>query len=60
MKIVSDVGAVEWRPRADQAGEHAVEVVVEDALGGRASQRFRLVVGDTPPAAPASPGSRIP
>ncbi|MDH3211242.1 MAG: hypothetical protein OEM05_02045 [Myxococcales bacterium] len=53
MKMVSGAGAVEWRPRADQAGEHAVEVVVEDPVGGRTSQHFRLVVGDTPPAAPA-------
>jgi hypothetical protein len=53
MKMMSGAGGVEWRPRADQAGEHAVEVVVEDPLGGRASQRFRLVVGDGPPAAPA-------
>ena len=53
MKMVSGAGAVEWRPRTDQAGEHAVEVVVEDPLGGRASQHFRLVVGDASPAAPA-------
>jgi hypothetical protein len=53
--------SIEWRPRADQAGNHTVEVVVEDPEGGRGIQRFQVVVGqpadraaETAPAAPAS------
>ncbi len=44
--------SIEWRPRADQAGSHTVEVVVEDPEGGQGIQRFQVVV-----AAPAEPGA---
>ena len=45
------VARVEWIPREDQAGEHLVEIVVEDPDGARTQQRFRVMV-DAAPAAP--------
>jgi hypothetical protein len=52
MTVTALGGLVEWRARADQAGAHPVEIVVEDLEGGRASQAFELTIA-APPAAPA-------
>jgi hypothetical protein len=42
-------GLVEWKPAAEQAGRHRVELVVADAQGGETVHAFELVVD--PPAA---------
>lgn len=56
MQIDPSTGLVTWRPANDQAGRHAVEVVVRDADGGEASQAFRLgLVATTETGAPAAP-----
>jgi uncharacterized OB-fold protein len=59
MTVDAETGDVEWRPRRQQAGRHRVKLVVTDVGGARATQSFEMVVGDDPPAAPAS-GSRTP
>jgi hypothetical protein len=47
-------GELTWRPTADQAGTHAVALVVEDRRGGRTVQEFELEVEvEAPPAAAA-------
>jgi len=49
-------GLVEWSPRLDQSGTHAVDIAVEDSEGAVTHQRFELSVappGDASPAAPA-------
>lgn len=51
MTIDAIVGEVHWQPRADQAGTHPVEIVVEDSRGARSVQVFELTVG-SPPATP--------
>jgi hypothetical protein len=61
MTMVANSGEVQWTPREDQAGAHAVEIWVEDPQGARATQRFELTIGaepaaKVPPAAPAEPG----
>ena len=60
MTVLADSGEVQWTPREDQAGAHAVEIWVEDPQGARATQRFELTIGagpvaKAPPAAPAEP-----
>ena len=42
-------GELEWRPAADQAGTHTVEIAVSDNRGGRSTQLFELPI--------ASPGA---
>jgi hypothetical protein len=57
MRIDESTGEVTWRPDSDQAGRHAVEVVVRDESGGEATQSFSLAlisVGETEPG-PAAP-----
>lgn len=62
MTISAVHGDIEWLPTREQHGNHVVEVVVEDVEGARSSQRFEMVVGDSPdptdaevpPAAPAN------
>jgi hypothetical protein len=51
MTITPFGGLVEWRPRPDQTGVHAVQIVVEDAGGAASHQGFELTTA--PPAAPA-------
>ena len=51
MTITPFGGLVEWRPRPDQNGVHAVQIVVEDASGAASHQGFELTTG--PPAARA-------
>ena len=51
MSVTALGGLVEWRPAADQAGVHPVQIVVEDPTGGRARQSFELTIA-APPAAP--------
>jgi hypothetical protein len=46
MKINPVLGEVTWAPRPDQAGNHDVEVVVEDSGGARTIQAFDLVVAE--------------
>jgi len=48
MTIDADTGAITWTPTLEQLGEHTVEVVVMDELGGSNRQTFTLVVGNTP------------
>jgi hypothetical protein len=60
MTVLADSGEVQWTPREDQAGTHAVEIWAEDPQGARATQRFELTIGagpaaKAPPAAPAVP-----
>jgi hypothetical protein len=52
MRVSPARGVVEWAPSPDQAGLHAVEIVVEDADGAEARQRFELTI-EGPPAATA-------
>jgi hypothetical protein len=57
MRVDSVLGEVSWRPTAEQAGKHTVEVVVTDSQGAWTLQRFDLEValaeaGEVP-AAPA-------
>jgi len=57
MRIDESSGEVTWRPDADQAGRHEVEIVVQDDGGGEATQAFRLAlvsVDDSGPG-PAAP-----
>jgi hypothetical protein len=61
MTIDRTGGEIRWQPTVEQAGKHAVEVVVEDAQGGQDVQTFELTIGTAPgkslqapvPAAPA-------
>lgn len=46
---------IEWRPGKDQAGTHVIELAVEDSEGGRAVQRFEVVVGVADTVADAAP-----
>lgn len=50
-------GVVQWTPSFDEAGEHAVEVSVDDRNGGVTKQRFTLSVRviEEEAAPPASP-----
>ncbi|HEY8156879.1 MAG TPA: putative Ig domain-containing protein [Myxococcota bacterium] len=59
MTVHADRGEVQWTPREDQAGAHAVEIWVEDPQGARATQRFELTIGAGPvaPATPAAPAA---
>ncbi|MGH0030903.1 MAG: hypothetical protein ACQGVC_14010 [Myxococcota bacterium] len=56
MRIGAHSGEVDWLPAADQAGHHAVRVVVDDLRGGRISHAFDVDVGGRSP--PASPAGR--
>lgn len=47
-------GELTWRPSADQAGEHTVEIAVQDPSGARSTQEFVLPI-TAPAAPPASP-----
>ena len=44
MSIDSASGLIMWTPDANQAGEHAVDVIVEDGRGGEAVQSFTIDV----------------
>lgn len=52
MKVDSVTGLISWRPGAEDAGVHPVEVSVSDSLGDASSLRFELAVSldDSPPA----------
>jgi hypothetical protein len=53
MTIDSVLGEISWRPKPEQIGEHAVEVVVQDSKGAFSVQLFQLRIGeplDAPPA----------
>jgi len=45
-------GRVSWRPGADAAGTHAVEVAVGDSFGAESAMRFELTVAGAGAAAP--------
>ena len=47
MTIDSATGLTQWTPDYDQAGEHPVEVLVEDGKGGRDTQSWTINVTDT-------------
>ena len=55
MRMDSLSGELRWRPRADQAGIHPVEVGVKDGFGDGTRFEFQVTVsaGDAAPAAPA-------
>lgn len=61
MTVDPVLGMLVWRPSAEQAGSHPVEVAVEDDHGDSSSLRFELTVSaagtgpaeGAPPAAPA-------
>lgn len=56
MQIDVQSGLVTWNPRSDQAGEHRVEIRVEDQKGGSDRQGFELSLGFEPAEeSPASP-----
>jgi hypothetical protein len=57
MSVDSILGAVTWRPTAEQAGKHTVEVVVTDSQGAWTLQRFELdvAVADEVGEVPAAP-----
>lgn len=44
MRIDPYSGELEWRPAADQAGTHTVEIAVSDNRGGRSTQLFDLPI----------------
>jgi hypothetical protein len=57
-------GQIAWSPKPTQTGHHAIDVVVEDARGAKAVQRFELDIGSEaskmlvqPPAARAEEGA---
>jgi hypothetical protein len=57
-KIDPMLGEITWKPSFQQAGKHAVEVVVSDGHGGETTQRFEVTVraieeAAAPPAAAA-------
>jgi hypothetical protein len=52
MTIDPILGEVNWQPRPDQAGNHTVEIAVEDSRGARSVQLFELTVGSPPAPAP--------
>ena len=59
MQIDEVSGVVRWRPSADQAGRHPIEVVVRDGRGGEATQSFSLaLVGVTESDAPGPAAAR--
>jgi hypothetical protein len=47
MTIGSAAGLIAWTPDYGQAGDHAVEVLVEDGKGGRDTQSWTITVGET-------------
>lgn len=55
MRIDPFNGELSWRPGADQAGTHTVEIAVTDSAGARSVQEFALpiIAPGAPPAAPA-------
>jgi hypothetical protein len=58
MQIDDVSGIVRWEPNADQAGRHAVEIVVTDEGGAESSQSFSLALvqrTDDDESAPAAP-----
>lgn len=44
MKMDDLSGRVTWKPTPEQAGQHRVEIAVEDRRGGRSSQVFELAI----------------
>ena len=59
-------GEIAWSPKPTQTGHHAIDVVVEDARGAKAVQRFELDIGSEasklplqPPAARAEEGASL-
>ncbi len=60
MSIDSASGTVRWRPAADQLGLADVVVLVTDAQGGTATQRFTITVraGNVPPVISTVPLTR--
>ena len=44
MTVDPVLGEVQWTPRRDQTGTHAVDVVVEDPAGGSGAQTFEVTV----------------
>ncbi len=59
MTIRAARGEIEWRPTAEQAGEHSVSVEIDDLHGGKSILSFTATVSidqpdESPPAAPES------
>jgi hypothetical protein len=44
MELDRQSGELRWVPELDQAGDHRVEIAVEDGSGGRATQEFILPI----------------
>jgi hypothetical protein len=44
MRIDPYSGELQWRPSANQAGKHTVEIAVSDNRGGRSTQLFDLPI----------------
>jgi hypothetical protein len=62
MTISRSSGSIEWRPNREQGGTHVIEVMVEDADGGKGGQRFAISVDTTdtnaqPPASQSATSS---
>jgi hypothetical protein len=55
MKVNRIDGRVTWQATPEQAGSHAVEIVVEDSEGARTVQAFELVVRVADPQPAAAP-----
>lgn len=58
MRIDPETGAIRWTPRPDQAGVHALAVLVSDVQGGTSRQPIEVTVGGGSPAEAAPPASR--
>lgn len=54
MRIDSATGEARWKPEADQAGSHPVEVVVEDNFGEGSALSFEVTVNVNETPAPAA------
>ncbi len=60
MRIDPILGVATWRPKANQAGVHEVEVVVEDSHGDGSALQFEVTVTATPGDAGEQPPAATP
>jgi hypothetical protein len=44
MKLDDLSGRVTWKPTPEQAGQHRIEIAVDDRRGGRSTQVFELAI----------------
>ena len=54
MTVDPVMGEVRWKPSADQAGTHVVDLAVEDPEGAATAQRFEITVREVETQSPAA------